>query len=276
MKENSNNSLDSTQQDNEEDEDLIKINEMLIQVNKKKEEGNKLVYNKKYKEAEKIYLDALDIMNKFETKKKFKMDNEQKREKGKEIMLTMKNLYSNLSLCQGKQLKLKEAIQTSTYILSNLDAYHDKSYIRMMMWMIEINELDAAEEMKKDIESKFYGEQLKVFNTAFNLLKIKKEEAEEKIKNKIKNLEGKNIDIKEILNKENEINENKNEDISFIYNLFNKYKYFTFGIGGLIGGIGIFLLYRRGSHADESMLGLWRGRQRCRSSESETIRWPIR
>ena len=245
MKEKSNNSLYIIKQDSEEDEDLIKINEMLIRVNSKKEEGNKLVYNKKYKEAEKIYLEALDIMNKFETKKKFQMDNEEKREKGKEIMLTMKNLYSNLSLCQGKQLKLKDAIQTSTYILSNLDSYHDKSYIRIMMWMIEINELDAAEEMKKDIENKFYGEKLKVFNTAFNLLKIKKEEAEEKLKNKIKNnLEGKNIDIKEKLKNENEINENKNEDNSFISKLFNKYKYLSFGVGGLIGGLGIFLLYK--------------------------------
>ena len=244
MKEKSNNSLYIIKQDSEEDEDLIKINEMLIRVNSKKEEGNKLVYNKKYKEAEKIYLEALDIMNKFETKKKFQMDNEEKREKGKEIMLTMKYLYSNLSLCQGKQLKLKDAIQTSTYILSNLDSYHDKSYIRIMMWMIEINELEAAEEMKRDIEIKFYGEKLKVFKTAFNLLKIKKEEAEEKLKNKTKNLEGKNFDIKENLNKEKEINENNNEDNSFIYNLFNKYKYFTFGVGGLIGGIGIFLLYK--------------------------------
>ena len=244
MKEKSNNSLYIIKQDSEEDEDLIKINEMLIRVNSKKEEGNKLVYNKKYKEAEKIYLEALDIMNKFETKKKFQMDNEEKREKGKEIMLTMKYLYSNLSLCQGKQLKLKDAIQTSTYILSNLDAYHDKSYIRIMMWMIEINELDAAEEMKKDIENKFYGEKLKVFKTAFNLLKIKKEETEEKLKNKLKNnLEGKN-DIKGKLKKENKINENKNEDNNFISKLFNKYKYLSFGVGGLIGGFGIFLLYK--------------------------------
>ena len=244
MKENNNTSLDSTKLSNEVDEDLIKINEMLLHVNNKKEEGNKLVYNKKYKEAEKIYLEALDIMNKFETKKKFQMDNEEKREKGKEIMLTMKNLYSNLSLCQGKQLKLKDAIQTSTYILSNLDSYHDKSYIRIMMWMIEINELDAAEEMKKDIENKFYGEKLKVFKTAFNLLKIKKEETEEKLKNKLKNnLEGKN-DIKGKLKKENKINENKNEDNNFISKLFNKYKYLSFGVGGLIGGFGIFLLYK--------------------------------
>ena len=238
MKENSNNSLDNTQQDKEEDEDLIKINEMLIIVNSKKEEGNKLVYNKKYKEAEKIYLEALDIMNKFETKKKFQMDNEEKREKGKEIMLTMKNLYSNLSLCQGKQLKLKDAIQTSTYILSNLDSYHDKSYIRIMMWMIEINELDAAEEMKKDIENKFYGEKLKVFNTAFNLLKIKKEEAEKKLKNKLKNKNN------EIINEEKENKEIINKENNFIYKFFNKYKYISLGVGGLLGGIGIFLIYK--------------------------------
>ncbi len=188
MKENNNNSFNSFQQEiEEEDEDLIKINQMLEEVSKKKEEGNKLVSNKNFKDAEKIYLEALEIMNKFETKKKFQMDNEEKKQKGKEIISTMKNLYSNLALCQGKQLKIHEAIQTSTYIISNLDAYHDKSYIRIMMWMIEINELSAAEEIQKEIMTKFYGEKLKLFNTAFNLLKIKKEEAEEKLKNKIKN-----------------------------------------------------------------------------------------
>ena len=36
-------------------------------------------------------------MNKFETKKKFDIDNEEKKEKGKEIICTMKHLYSNLA-----------------------------------------------------------------------------------------------------------------------------------------------------------------------------------
>ena len=231
----------------DEDEDLIKINQMLEEVSKKKEEGNKLVSNKNFKDAEKIYLEALEIMNKFETKKKFQMDNEEKKQKGKEIISTMKNLYSNLALCQGKQLKIHEAIQTSTYIISNLDAYHDKSYIRIMMWMIEINELSAAEEIQKEIMTKFYGEKLKLFNTAFNLLKIKKEEAEEKLKNKIKNnIDKNNIDLNEIINNNinnNQIIENKDEN-NFIYNIINKYKFLTLGIGGLIGGIGLYLLYK--------------------------------
>ena len=248
MKENCDNSFDNLQGD-DMDEDLIKINKMLEQVNKKKEEGNKLVSNKNYKEAEKIYLEALEIMNKFETKKKFQMDNEEKKQKGKEIISTMKNLYSNLALSQGKQLKIHEAIQTSTYIISNLDAYHDKSYIRIMMWMIEINELSAAEEMQKEIKAKFHGEQLKVFNTAFNLLKIKKEEAEEKLKKKIKNNKDKKaMDLNEIINNnKNEINDKKDEDNinnNFLSNLLNEYKYLALGIGGLIGGLGLFLLYK--------------------------------
>ena len=222
----------------ESEEDLIKIDNMLNDINKRKEEGNKLVSEKKYKEAEKIYLESLKIMNKFETKKKFEMDTEEKKEKAKEIINTMKNLYSNLSLCQGKQLRLHEAIQTSTYILTNLDAYHDKSYIRIMMWMIEINELDAAEEIQNEIKSKFYGEKLKVFNTAFNLLKIKKEEAEKKLKNKLKNKNN------EIINEEKENKEIINKENNFIYKFFNKYKYISLGIGGLLGGIGIFLIYK--------------------------------
>ena len=247
MKENINHSLNNIQNENEEnDEDLIKINQMLKEVNDKKEKGNKLVANKNYKEAEKIYLEALEIMNKFETKKKFDIYNEEKKEKGKEIICTMKHLYSNLALCQGKQLKINEAIQTSTYIISNIDAYHDKSYLRIMMWMIEINELEAAEEMQKEIKNKFNGEKLKVFNTAFNLLKIKKEDNEEKIKNKIKNKnkDGKKIDLNEIINNKNEKDENNTEKSNFISELLNKYKYLTMGIGGLIGGIGLFLLYK--------------------------------
>ena len=249
MKENNHSYMNNIQKKIEEceyDEDLIKINQMLKDVNNKKEEGNKLISNKKYNEAEKLYLEALETMNKFETKKKFKMDNEEKKEKGKEIIITMKNLYSNLSLSQGKQLKFHEAIQTSMYIISNLDGYHDKSYIRIMIWMIEINELEDAENMKKEIENKFFGEKLKVFKTAFNLLKIKKEEAEEKLKNKIKNnkISEKN-EVNDMLNKENENNEsNSNKEKNIIYRLINKYKYLTFSIGGIFGGLIILLLYR--------------------------------
>ena len=250
MKENNNNLEENLNEDKKiEEEDLLKINEMLVLVNNKKEEGNKLVAQKNYAEAEKIYLEALNIMNKFETKKKFQMDNEENKQKGKEIILTMKKLYSNLSLCQGKQLKIHEAIQTSSYIITNLDSFHDKSYLRIMMWMIEMNELETAEEIKKEIENKFRGEKLKVFNSAFNLLRIKKEDLEEKIKNKIKKNENNNnkININEIINNDNkkQIKDNEENNCSnFISNIINKHKFITIGIGGLIGAIGLFLLYK--------------------------------
>ena len=250
MKENNNNLEENLNEDKKiEEEDLLKINEMLVLVNNKKEEGNKLVAQKNYAEAEKIYLEALNIMNKFETKKKFQMDNEENKQKGKEIILTMKKLYSNLSLCQGKQLKIHEAIQTSSYIITNLDSFHDKSYLRIMMWMIEMNELETAEEIKKEIENKFQGEKLKIFNSAFNLLRIKKEDLEEKIKNKIKKNENNNnkININEIINNDNkkQIKDNEENNYSnFISNIINKHKFITIGIGGLIGAIGLFLLYK--------------------------------
>ena len=232
-----------------EDEDLIKINEMLEIVNNKKQEGNELVSQKKYEEAEKIYVEALNIINNFETKKKFQLNNEEKKQKGKEIILMIKNLYSNLAYCQGKQFKIREAIANSYYIISNFDGYHDKSYLRIMLWMIELNKLDEAEDFKKEIENKFQGEQLKIFNSAFNLLKIKKEGVQEKIKNKIKKYENinNNIDLNDIINNESNIN-NKNEDdnyfSNFITNIINKHKYITLGIGGFIGTIGVFLLYK--------------------------------
>ena len=171
---------------NEEEDDLIKINIMLDNVKKQNNEGNEFVKKKNYEEAEKIYMNAINVMNHFETKKKFLMDNEEKKNKGKEIIDLMKKLYSNLALCQGKLLKINEALQTSSYIISNLDAYHDKSYIRILMLLIEINELNAAEELKNEIKTKFFGKNLKIFETAFNLLKIKQEEADEKLKKKLK------------------------------------------------------------------------------------------
>ena len=248
MKENNSNFEENKSEDkNIDDEDLLKIKEMLKDVNNRKEEGNKLVLLKKYSEAEKIYQESLNIMNKFETKKKFQMDNEENKKIGKEIILTMKNLYSNLALCQGKQSKINEAIQNSSYIISSLDSYHDKSYLRIMMWMIEINELETAEEIKKEIENKFKGEKLKIFNSAFNLLKIKKEELEEKIKNKKKKIENNNnINLNEII-KEKKIQEKNNEGnyfSNFINDIINKHKYVTLGIGSLIGVIALFLLYK--------------------------------
>ena len=248
MKENNNNFEENKSEDkNIDDEDLLKIKEMLKDVNNRKEEGNKLVLLKKYSEAEKIYQESLNIMNKFETKKKFQMDNEENKKIGKEIILTMKNLYSNLALCQGKQSKINEAIQNSSYIISSLDSYHDKSYLRIIMWMIEINELETAEEIKKEIENKFKGEKLKIFNSAFNLLKIKKEELEEKIKNKKKKIENNNnINLNEII-KEKKIQEKNNEGnyfSNFINDIINKHKYVTLGIGSLIGVIALFLLYK--------------------------------
>jgi len=250
MKEN-NDDLDENNNEEKkiEDEDLIKINEMLENVNNKKQEGNKLFSLKKYEEAEKTYFEALNILTNFETKKKFRMNNEENKQIGKEIILTMKNLYSNIALCQGKQLKIREAISTCSYIISNLDGYHDKSYLRMILWKIELNKLDEAEEMKKEIENKFEGDKLKIFSSAFNLLKIKKEDIQEKIKNKIKKYENINnkMDLNDIINNENNIN-NKNEDdnyySNFITSLINKHKFITLGIGGMIGALGLFLLYK--------------------------------
>ena len=68
-----------------------------------------------------------------------------------------------------KTSKINEAIQNSSYIISSLDSYHDKSYLRIMMWMIEINELETAEEIKKEIENKFQGEKLKIFKHDFGI-----------------------------------------------------------------------------------------------------------
>ena len=82
-----------------------------------------------------------------------------------------------------------------------------------------INKLDEAEEMKKEIENKFEGDKLKIFSSAFNLLKIKKEDIQEKIKNKIKKYENINnkMDLNDIINNENNIN-NKNEDDNYYSN----------------------------------------------------------
>jgi len=225
------------------DDDIIKINQMLKIVNSKKEEGNKLVSQKNYKEAEKIYLEALKIMNTFETKKKFSLENEENKRIGKEIYSTFKNLYSNLALCQGKLLKINEAIETCSYIISNLDEYHDKSYLRIMMWLIEINQLTAAEEIQKKIIELFPEDKLYIFKTAFNLLKIKKDEIINKKKNKIKENIGEDFNkiMKKIDDKKNKI---ENNETNFVHKIINEYKYITIGVGGLVGLVGLLLLYK--------------------------------
>ena len=225
------------------DDDIIKINQMLKIVNSKKEEGNKLVSQKNYKEAEKIYLEALKIMNTFETKKKFSLENEENKRIGKEIYSTFKNLYSNLALCQGKLLKINEAIETCSYIISNLDEYHDKSYLRIMMWLIEINQLTAADEIQKKIIELFPEDKLYIFKTAFNLLKIKKDEIINKKKNKIKENIGEDFNkiMKKIDEKKNKI---ENNETNFVRKIINEYKYITIGVGGLVGLVGLLLLYK--------------------------------
>ena len=52
----------------------------------------------------------------------------------------IKNLYSNLAYCQGKQFKIREAIANSYYIISNFDGYHKAVF----SWDVDGHQLSEA------------------------------------------------------------------------------------------------------------------------------------
>ena len=154
-------------------------------------------------------------MNNYKISKEFIEKNDKK---NLEIIELLKNLYSNLSLSQGKQFKLTEAIKNSNYIISNIDSFHIKSYIRILNWLVSLNQLDAANQLVNEIKIKFFGKNLEKFSEIFSYINLKNEELKEK-------------------NNEMQIEKEKNDK--------NYIKYFFFGIIGIFSTIGITYFYKK-------------------------------
>ena len=138
---------------------LNNIDIFIEEINEIKTEGDNYYLKKQYDEAEKKYLIAINKMNNYKISKEFIEKNDKK---NLEIIELLKNLYSNLSLSQGKQFKLTEAIKNSNYIISNIDSFHIKSYIRILNWLVSLNQLDAANQLVNEIKIKFFGNEMQI------------------------------------------------------------------------------------------------------------------
>ena len=195
--------------------DLNNIDVFIEEINEIKTEGNNYYLKKQYEEAEKKYTLAINKMNSYKISKEFIEKNDKK---NLEIIELLKSLYSNLSLSQGKQFKLTEAIKNSNYIISNIDSFHIKSYIRILNWLVSLNQLDAANQLVSEIKIKFFGKNLEKFSEIFSYINLKNEELKEK-------------------NNEMKIEKEKNEK--------NYIKYFFFGIVGIFSTIGITYFYKK-------------------------------
>ena len=194
---------------------LNNIDVFIEEINEIKTEGNNYYLKKQYDEAEKKYSLAINKMNSYKISKEFIEKNDKK---NLEIIELLKSLYSNLSLSQGKQFKLTEAIKNSNYIISNIDSFHIKSYIRILNWLVSLNQLDAANQLVNEIKIKFLGKNLEKFSEIFSYINLKNEELKEK-------------------NNEMKIEKEKNEK--------NYIKYFFFGIVGIFSTIGITYFYKK-------------------------------
>jgi hypothetical protein len=194
---------------------LNNIDVFIEEINEIKTEGNNYYLKKQYDEAEKKYSLAINKMNSYKISKEFIEKNDKK---NLEIIELLKNLYSNLSLSQGKQFKLTEAIKNSNYIISNIDSFHIKSYIRILNWLVSLNQLDAANQLVSEIKIKFFGKNLEKFSEIFSYINLKNEELKEK-------------------NNEMLIEKEKNDK--------NYIKYFFFGIIGIFSTIGITYFYKK-------------------------------
>ena len=194
---------------------LNNIDIFIEEINEIKTEGDNYYLKKQYDEAEKKYLIAINKMNSYKISKEFIEKNDKK---NLEIIELLKNLYSNLSLSQGKQFKLTEAIKNSNYIISNIDSFHIKSYIRILNWLVSLNQLDAANQLVNEIKIKFLGKNLEKFSEIFSYINLKNEELKEK-------------------NNEMLIEKEKNDK--------NYIKYFFFGIIGIFSTIGITYFYKK-------------------------------
>ena len=194
---------------------LNNIDIFIEEINEIKTEGDNYYLKKQYDEAEKKYLIAINKMNNYKISKEFIEKNDKK---NLEIIELLKNLYSNLSLSQGKQFKLTEAIKNSNYIISNIDSFHIKSYIRILNWLVSLNQLDAANQLVSEVKIKFLGKNLEKFSEIFSYINLKNEELKEK-------------------NNEMLIEKEKNDK--------NYIKYFFFGIIGIFSTIGITYFYKK-------------------------------
>ena len=152
---------------------LNKYNELFKELKILRENGDKLHIHNKFDEAKKIYEQALDKIN------NFKIDEISKYDKNSNLLNNIaeleefkKNLYGNLSICYYKKKEYQEAINIVNKILNEIDHDHVLSYLRLLSWNIEINNIDEANRIAEEIKEKFENNEeiLKKFSDCFKKL----------------------------------------------------------------------------------------------------------
>ena len=146
-----------------------------------KNQGDSYLLNKEFVKAEEIYNKILtNIGNLPNVTGEIDISQEQTNT----MLSLLKGVYGNLSLAQAKQFKLTEAINTTTYILTKLDPYYDKGYIRIIKWLIVLEQFERALEVENQIKTMFTN--TKQFEEVLSFLHMKKEENDKKKKNVLK------------------------------------------------------------------------------------------
>ena len=143
-----------------------------------KNQGDSYLLNKEFVKAEEIYNKILtNIGNLPNVTGEIDISQEQTNT----MLSLLKGVYGNLSLAQAKQFKLTEAINTTTYILTKLDPYYDKGYIRIIKWLIVLEQFERALEVENQIKTMFTN--TKQFEEVLSFLHMKKEENDKRKRN---------------------------------------------------------------------------------------------
>lgn len=159
-----------------EPSNVIKLKQFEEIMNEQKEIKTKAdtdLSNKKYKDAEEKYN---IILNNIGNLPNNTGDIDISQEQMNSMFSLLKAVYGNMSLAQAKQFKLTEAINTTTYILTKIDPYYDKGYIRIIKWLIQLEQFERAFEVEEQIKRVFND--TKQFEGVLSFLHRKKEEKE--------------------------------------------------------------------------------------------------
>lgn len=163
---------------NEEMKENQKFDTIMNEQKQLKNQGDSYLLNKEYIKAEGIYNIILtNIGNLPNDTGEIEISQEQTNT----MLSLLKGVYGNLSLAQAKQFKLTEAINTTTYILTKLDPYYDKGYIRIIKWLIVLEQFERALEVENQIKSTFTS--TKQFEEVLSFLHMKKEENDKRKRN---------------------------------------------------------------------------------------------
>lgn len=104
------------------------------EIKKNKEIGNDFLKQSNFSEAEKIYNQIIEKINKIPDNKI----------NDKEIIEQKKFILSNLAMCLAKQNKIKESMECDKIIIKKLDKKFAKSYARLISHNLQLGKFNMA------------------------------------------------------------------------------------------------------------------------------------